>query len=217
MKQFLTLSVMTMLLAVLVNSCSPTQKITSSWVDRDALPEDSYKKVCVLAIIPKEEMRNKVEEHIVKFIKKRKLDAVKSLDILPDSLAGYRKINKTELAALLEKTGCDGLMTISLLDIKTEDRYTPGSKTVYTPPFSYLYYNDYQSYFSYRNSQTSQPGYMTKETTYYFESNFYDVGSKALLWSFQSDAFAPTDFDTWFSEYSKIMMKELREEGIVRK
>jgi len=57
---------------------------------------------------------------------------------------------------------------------------------------------------------------VTQETTYFFETNFYDTASEDLLWSIQSSAFEPTDLDSWFKGYESLIVDQLQKEGLLK-
>lgn len=201
----------------LLTGCSSSQKITSSWVNTPELSGDSYHNICVVAITPNKKVKEVVEQDMVRFIEKQGGKAVKSSDIFPATLSDDKQKNKEILLKVLKDAGCDGVMTVTRLDVKTEERYVPGSPTVYAPSFKYRYYANYHDYFNYRMPEVSASGYLTRETTYFLESNFYDLKSENILWSIQSNAFDPTSIDDWFKGYSKLLVKQLKQEGLVKR
>ncbi len=201
----------------LLAGCSSSQKITSSWVNTPELSGQPYRNICVVAITPNKKVKGIVEEDMVRFIEKRGGKAVKSIDIFPTTLSDDKQKNKEILLKVLKDAGCDGVLTVTRLDVKTEARYVPGSPTVYAPSYKYRYYANYHDYYNYRMPEVSASGYLTRETTYFLESNFYDLKSEKILWSIQSDAFDPTSVDDWFKGYSKLLVKQLKNEGLLRR
>jgi hypothetical protein len=98
-----------------------------------------------------------------------------------------------------------------VLNVET---YHPG--TAYYP-MNYGYYGSYYGYYNYYYPQIYSPGYYSSDKTYYIETNFYDMESDQLLWSIQSEAYNPTNIDTWFDRYSYDLLNELKEEGLITK
>jgi hypothetical protein len=212
MKKVFSLSVIIM--AALLISCS-SQKITSSYINQDAQAKGPFNKICVIALVPNTTQKIAVENKMAELIKSRGTNAVESSTILPMQIAN-EVISREELVEKLKAESCDAVLTISELDVRTEERYVPGAAPMPLPPYRYRYYNNYYSYYSYRYNQIYEPGYVTRQTTYFFENNFYDLESGELLWSIQSSAFEPSDIDSWFEEYSSLIIKELKKEDLLK-
>jgi hypothetical protein len=61
------------------------------------------------------------------------------------------------------------------------------------------------------------PGYVSVNTRFFWESNLYDVSSKKLLYSVQSETFNPSSAADMGKAYSRIVVKNMTKEGIVAK
>jgi hypothetical protein len=61
------------------------------------------------------------------------------------------------------------------------------------------------------------PGYYVMDQTYYVESNFYDIASGQLLYSVQSAAFNPSSLETWFKEYSRMLINQMKTDQLITK
>jgi hypothetical protein len=201
-------------LAVMVPGCSPTQKITGSWVNREALPKGPYKSIYLLVISQDNEANRIVEDLLAKRIESRGPKAVKSSDFFPLNITASKRVSKEKMDEAIRKSGCDAIMTIALLDVRTEQHYVPG--TVYAP-MSYGFYSGYYGYYNYYYPQVYSPGYYTSEKVYYLESNFYDIASDQLIWSVQSETYEPTGLKSWFQGYSYMLINHLKKEGIIKK
>jgi hypothetical protein len=127
-------------------------------------------------------------------------------------MAVSENFTREQLTEVIKKTGCDAVFVIALLDVKTVETYQPG--TAYYP-MTYGMYGSYYGYYNYYYPQVYSPGYYTTDKTYYIESNFYDVEEDKLLWSIQSEAYNPSDLDSWFDRYSYDLLNELRNEGLI--
>jgi hypothetical protein len=53
-----------LLLATLVSACSPSQKVTSYWVNKDAIPKEPFKTIYIMAITKNENMQPAVENEL---------------------------------------------------------------------------------------------------------------------------------------------------------
>jgi hypothetical protein len=200
-------------LAIIITGCAPTQSITSSWVNREALPKGPYKKVLVMVISDNKEANRTVEDMMAKKLTKKDRVAVKSSDIFPPNSSFTNESSREQIAEAISKNGCDGILTLALLDVKTTQVYQPG--TAYYP-MTYGYYGSYYGYHSYYYPQVYSPGYYTTEKSYYVESNFYDIATDALIWSVQSVAYNPTGLNDWFQNYSYMLINHLKKEGIIK-
>jgi hypothetical protein len=201
------------ILAILFSACSSSQKITSSWVNRDLLPKGPYKSIFILVITQNDATNFVVEDDMSKVIKARGVKTVKSTSIFIPNFLATGGISKEDLANAIKKAGCDAVFTIALLDTKTDQRYQQG--TAYSP-MGYGFYGSYYGYYNYYSPRVYSPGYYTTDKTYYIESNFYDLVSDQLLWSIQSEAYNPANLDSWFKSYSKQLLYQLKKEGLIK-
>ena len=203
-----------LLLALLISGCAPTQKITGSWVNREALPKTPYKSIFIVVISQNNEANRMVEDMMAKKLESRGRITVKSSDFFPINITSTKRVSKEQMDAAIVKSGCDAVLTLALLDVRTEHYYQQGA--VYAP-MSYGFYGSYYGYYNYYYPQVYAPGYYTSEKVYYLESNFYDLSSNSLLWSVQSTAYEPTGLKSWFQGYSYMLLNHLKKEGLIKK
>ena len=200
--------------SLLVHGCSPTQNITGSWVNREALPKGPYKSIFILVISQNNEANRIVEDMMAKKLESRGSKAVKSSDFFPLNISATKRISKEQMDAAINKSGCDAVFTIALLDVKTEHHYQPG--TAYYP-MTYGFYGSYYGYYNYHYPAVYSPGYYTTEKVYYLESNFYDLAADKLIWSVQSETYEPAGLKSWFQGYSYMLINHLKKEGLIKK
>jgi hypothetical protein len=203
------------MLSFLMSACTPSQKITGSWVNREALPKGPYKSIFVAAITQNSSAKYIVEDQLSKLLTSRGKKVVKSNDIFPPDLSDSPLITRDQLANAIKRTGCEAVFVIALMDTKTEERYHQG--TSYDPMSHYDYYRSYYGYYSYRYPQVYEPGYYTTDKTYFLETNFYDVATDQLLWSIQSNAYNPSDLESMFKTYSGLIIAQLKKEQLITK
>jgi hypothetical protein len=204
-----------LLLSVILSSCGPSQKITGSWINREALPKGPFKSVFVLVISQNTEANYEVEYQMAKVFNSRGVKAVKSTDKFPPKFSVTRDLSKEQLAESIKKYGCDAVFTIALLDTKSETRYQPGAAPYYPAGFGYT--SNYYGYYNYNYSQVYSPGYYSTSKTYYLECNFYDMTSDLLLFSIQSEATSPKDLTSMFKSYSYMILNHLKKEKVITK
>ena len=84
----------------------------------------------------------------------------------------------------------------------------------YRPSYGYSYgmYNYYPSVHSYVN----QPGYYTTHDDVKLETNLYEVNTAELVWSAQSRSFAPESAKEVIDELVKLVIKDLKEKGLIK-
>jgi hypothetical protein len=216
-----------LIFSLILSACAPSQEISRTWVDREALPKVPYKSVFVIALV---QQKNKaiVESKVAKVMASRGFKVVKSTDVMPvikQTEAG--KINKEALVNSIRENNCEALYVIAVKDIKTEKIYgkvdAPSevpTHQIWDPvieytPMEFGYYGIYYNYMSDYQEQKYSVNEYAIDRTYFMESNLYDVASEKLIWSIQSKAFNPEDLDSFFKGYSKLLRNHLKEKGLV--
>ncbi|MFV0377430.1 MAG: hypothetical protein ACK5JD_09030 [Mangrovibacterium sp.] len=207
------------MIAFVLQACSPSQKITGSYVNQEALPYEPFKSVCVGALVPDQKVKAKIETQMVELIQRKRKDikAYTSGQLVSEKLLSQASLSKGEWADVLTKNQVEAMLTIVLQDVKTESRYDPAGKEAYNPSFSYIYYDSYSRYYSFHSNTEAGLPVLETEKTYFVETNFYRVADEKLLWSIQSESFNPESFDVFFDGYSKTLLKELEDKGLILK
>ena len=201
------------LLLVLLSACTPPQQVLSSWVNREALPKQPYKSVFVMSLTREWQNRLYIENEMAKLIVSRGQKAVKSSDVLTPAFMGADSLTSEILVKAVKQSGCEAVIILALLDIKTEESYQP-ERTFYPTA---AYYGSYGRYYGHYYYEETEPGYITQNLTYFIETNFYDAATEKHLYSIQSDAYNPTDLKSFFKDYSKMLLKQLNKEGVLKK
>ena len=201
-----------LLFALMFAGCGPSQRITNSWINPEARSKGPYQSIFVIVLSPSNATSFSVEDRMAALIAGRGQKVVVSSGVFPPNLSISENFTREQMAEAIRKTGCDAVFVIALLDVKTEEYYQPG-RAYY--PMSYGMYGSYYGYYNYYYPQVYSPGYYTTNKTYYIESNFYDLEEDLLLWSIQSEAYNPSSLDSWFDTYSRDLLNELKEEGLI--
>jgi len=202
------------LLAVLVQACGPSQKITSYWANKEAMPEVPYKTIYIMAITQNENMQPAVENELADVLISRGHKVMMNSQIYPPSFSAVKQLSKEQLAETIANTGSEAVITLAVLDTKTETTYNQG---VNYAPMNYGYYGSYYGYYNYYYPVVYSPGYYSENKTYYIETNFFDVKTDQLLWSIHSTATNPSNLDSFFKEYASTILNKLRQEGLIAK
>jgi len=202
-------------IAMVFAACKTPQKVTSTWVNKEALPKGPYNSIMVIVMAKDISAKFALEKQLADLFRSRGKKVVESGDVFPPSLAGNSKNSREVLKAAIARTGCDAVFTAAVLDVKTETSYQEAS---YLSPVSmYDFYGNYGSYYAYRLDQVYEPGYYTEDKTYFLETNFYDLKDDLLLWSIQSTACNPNDLEKFFKEYSTVILTELKKQKLIVK
>lgn len=193
------------LLATLLLSGCSTSKITSTWKSTEVTARP-YNKILVLGLILESDRRlqENMENHLVGDLIGQGYHAVSSLQEYGPKV--FDKMNENEALAKIAGSGIDAVLTIVLLDKQKERKYVPG----------HLYYSPYGSYYSrfwnYRSTlyqRIYEPGYYVTETKYFWESNLYDMKTQQLVYSVQTQSFAPSSSETMGHEYGQLIVKNM--------
>jgi len=201
-------------IAILLSACQPSQKIVTSWINPEARGKEPYKSIFVMVLAENMSTTFDIEDHMAQTLAERGNKPVISSSIFPPNFSLSENFTREQMGEAIKKAGCDAVFTIAVLDVLKVETYQPG--TAYYP-MNYGIYGSYHGYYSYYYPHVYSPGYYHTDKTYYIETNFFDLESDQLLWSIQSEASNPTSIDSWFKEYSYILLKELKKEGLITK
>lgn len=229
---------------VLLTSCSPSSKLTSSWTPEKAAGK-SYSKIGIMVLSPKTTNRLASEDVIVNHFKEKNVTAAPTYDVFP--LAGKMEMPVDTSAASKElmnefkqnvrKHKFDALMMVTLIDKKKEQRYVQGMSVGvgvggYYGGGSYYgnnYYGNnipyagsgyagqsgYASYYSYNMGHMYEPGYYVEDVTYYIEFTLYDVATEKLLWAGQTKTENYSSINRERDLLAGIAVNEILKRGVV--
>lgn len=201
--------------SIIFYSCGSGQRVTNSWVNKDAFKGQKYNKIFIAALTENQTAKKIVEDDLANAVTQEGFVAIKSYTVFPQKFSGS-KPSKEDLVKKIRELGCDGIFAVSLLDSKTESRYVPGT-VMYDPYPHYPYYRGFGYYYSYWAPTVYSPGYYTTDHTYYIEGNLFDAKSEDILWSVQSESYNPSDLDHFSENYSKLIISQLYKDGLLGK
>ena len=205
-------NMMIMISVLTLSGCGPSQRITNSWINPEAGSKGPFSSIFVIVLSPSNATSFSVEDRLAGIITSRGQKVVVSSAVFPPNLTISENFTREDMAAAIARTGCDAVLTVAQLDVKTVESYHPGSAYY---PMSYGMYGSYYGYYNYYYPQIYRPGYYSTDRTYYIETNFYDLAEDRLLWSIQSEAYNPTSLDSWFDRYASDLLNELEKEGLI--
>lgn len=190
-------------------SCSPSSQITGAWKNPKSAIQ--YSNILVAAMTNSIEAKSTVENNMVASLVGKGVMVSKSLDVFPPNFG--KDITKEEMMSKIRQRGSDAILTVTLVDKKTESRYIPGSYG-YAPV---LTYNRFWGYYTYwYPTMYSNPGYYSQDRIYYMETNLYDTQTEELIWSAQSETYNPKNLSGFSQELANIIANKLEKDGIIR-
>ena len=210
-------------LTVSLFACGPTQKITTSWVNPDK-PAKKYTAVFVAALIESNPVKYALEADLGAAAKKRGFNVVKGYEIFPPNFNKENMRDRDLALKLIRDKGCDVILSIAVIDQKSETYYQPGAVSVgvgygyhpyggYGPYGSYgAYGTGFYGYYNYWQPTLYSPGYWTTDKTYFIEANAYDAETQQLIWSVQSKADNPSGIEKSSREYTEMLFEQFDKE-----
>ena len=197
------------ILLVLV-SCGSVTDITGYW-NEESYVGKQYKKIAVLAITNSIENRNIVESKFTEKLITNGYQAIKGSNLLSPEV--IKRKNEAEIEAILKKANVDGVLVLSLLDVKETEHYVPGTTNYYPR----TYYNHYYNYYYHSYDRVYTEGYYAKSTQVYLESNFYNISDEKLVSTMQTETIDPTNVADLAESFSKTIVKFMIENKIITK
>jgi hypothetical protein len=207
-------SFMAYLLAILLWACTPTTRITGTWKSPEAANQQ-YKKVAVAALTDNVRAREKVENDMQAQLQMHGVTVVKSIDMFPPTVSSKSGPDVNLLMEKLKDEGFDGIMTVALIDEKTETRYVGGNYN-YTPVTRFGWYGRFRGYYTYWYPTLYDPGYYTEEKVYFLETNLYNEATENLVWSAQSQSYSPASLRKASENLAEITVNKLAQDGLIK-
>lgn len=188
--------------------------VMHSWKATVAVPAQ-FNKILVVGVFKNSErnLRNQMESHLKNDLVDLGYNAVGSMDEYGPK--AFEEMNEDEVIKKINNSGVDAVVTIVLLDRKREKYYVPGR--VYYSPYYNMHYRRFYGYYGVMYDRIYSPGYYQTTTRYFWESNFYDMRTKELLYSIQTESFDPSDADKLAHQYGKVIINDMERNGIIRK
>lgn len=194
----------------LIAGCNNTF-VTHSWKSENYFSK-KYKNILVIALsaLKDRTLREELENHVVNHLQTMQVEAIPSIQCYGPKK--FERIQEDSILNLIEKDGLEGILTIAILNKKKEKYYVPG-RVYYTPYF--IYHNHFRSYYNTIYERIEEPGYYAETTDYFFETNVYDIETKNLIYSSQSKSFNPSSIHALAKSYSKSIIIDLVNKGIL--
>jgi hypothetical protein len=197
----------------MATSCATTKtKLKNVWRDSDYAGK--IKKVLVIGVIKRPEIKRFFELEMAQQLEVSGIDAIAGNLVLPHDKAA----DKDLIVSRLKELDVDGVLIARLISRKTVEQYNPGAvshgSAYYAPP---AHYRGMHSYYSRSYGAVYSPGYMVENEVVIVETNLYDAGSEQLVWSALSETFVEGNSDKLIREFVQIMIKDLFKKELLGK
>jgi hypothetical protein len=197
---------------LLVLACN-SSKMTYSWKMNQTVSHD-FKKIMVVALDnhpERSDVKASMEEHLVEDLKSKGYEAVSAMrEIGPKSFVG---VSEKQALEQLQNKGADAVLTIVLLDKKRERYYVPG-RVQYSPYI--IYQRRFWGYYSTIYDRIYTPGYYMDDTRYFWESSLYDLKTKELVYTAQTESFDPASATQMAHEYGLLIVSDLMHSNVLK-
>ena len=194
------------LCALLLSSCTNT-KITSVWMDSNKAGT-SFNDLLIIGIANEEHNRRLFEEEFTTQLKAVGVESEVSYTVLPQGT----DINPETVTAAIDGKGVDAIIVTHLVAVEQETVYRQSMD--YRP--AYGYYNGFYDYYPHVHSYVQQPGYYTTHDVVKLETNLYEAASGELVWTAQSQSFAPESAKEVIDELVQLVITDLQEKGLIK-
>lgn len=206
---FILIAVVTLLF-----SCKPSQRIMTSWVNPER-PDKKYSSVFVAALLQQNDIKFAIEDDLGAAAKKKGFNVVKGYEIFPPNFNKDNMRDKEVALNAIRKKGCDVILTIAVVDTKSETRYVSNSVS-FSPYAGYGGYGPYgggfYGYYSYYQPYVYESGYYETKKTYFLEATAFDMETQAIIWQVQSKAQKIKDVEKSSKEYTELLMDQFEKD-----
>jgi hypothetical protein len=191
-------------------------------------PANTYSKLAIIVISPRESVRANLEEAIATEFRTRGIKAVSTFTMFP--LANRIQemdldISQEEMDAAIRKKiqsrEIDGLMLVALLNTEKETRYVQGpSLSVGAPTVIYdspIYNQPYSGYYTYAMATVYGKGYYETNSTFFVEANMYDTSTEELFYTGQISLKNPSKLGADSEKFAEIIVEDVLRKKAVAK
>jgi len=201
---------------ILVAGCSSANKtvITGAWNNPDPEIED-FRKILILGIGASQSSVAVVEQTVADELATVGFNAVTSTQNFTQQELSAMRDDQDLAKKRLEEIGVDGILVMSVLDVKEETYYVPGT-TSYYPTASYPYYGGYYGYWGRTYTTVSSPGYYEQTVSIFLESNLYDIETENLVWSAQSKTQDPSSVQALADNFARVLVDEMIKGKVIK-
>ncbi|MFC1829885.1 hypothetical protein ACFL0O_09755 [Thermodesulfobacteriota bacterium] len=194
-----------------VSACATT-KLTETWKDK-SYTGGSLKSVMVLGVTQNPKTRRMFEDAFSNQFKSRGVEAIASLDAIPDDMEmtlDNVKSHKEIIKSAAAIKGMETVLVTHLAGVDEKEEYHPASHDPMSPGIG-----DFGSFYADAFTATYTPGRYVTKRYLRLASNLYDVETEKLIWFAQSQTVDPKSANEMIEALGKAVMKSLRENKLI--
>jgi hypothetical protein len=209
------LSILGLTAALFAAGCSTANRtvITGAW-DNPDYPVKEFNKILVLGISQNQSARAVVEQTVADELAAEGFTTVTATQSFSVSELEEMKGNRDLAHSRLSEIGVDGILIMSVLDVKEDRYYVPGTVS-YHPTMAYPYYGGYYGYWGATYTTVYSPGYYEESVNVFLESNIYSLDNDILVWSAQSQTEDPSSVQALAENYARVLVDEIIKNKVI--
>jgi len=202
---------LTLTFALILSSCANT-KFTKQWVDED-FDGEPFDDILVLVVADKMGNRQDAENYIVEKLGESGIDAMPSYDILPKT----QTIDREAVGKAIEGLQLDAVIVMFASGVTEEEYYVPTRRFgVYAGyGYNHAHYGSFYDYYPHAMTYVYIPGYDNRHYVVALETSLFDLDTGNMVWSGQSNTFAPESVDDIIHNITLLMIRELKNKSII--
>ena len=196
---------------VCVALASAKSKLLMSWKNPNYNGGKKFQRVLALGLSEKTTIRADFEDALAGQLSETGVEAIPGNTVLlrPEST----KLDLNYLRTQIKENKIEAVVVSRLIKVENTVTYVPGS----TYALPYPYYNTFYGYYGTVYSMVSSPDYLRKEKKVRIETNLYVISSPdgELAWTGITDTFNPSNVDKAIKELVKLVVKQMRSDGVL--
>jgi len=202
---------LTLTFALILSSCANT-KFTKQWVDED-FDREPFDDILVLVVADKMGNRQDAENYIVEKLGESGIDAMPSYDILPKT----QTIDREAVGKAIDGLQLDAVIVMFASGVTEEEYYVPTRRFGVYAGYGYDHgqYGSFYDYYPHAMTYVYIPGYDNRHYVVALETSLFDLDTGNMVWSGQSNTFAPESVDDIIHNITLLMIRELKNKSII--
>ena len=199
-------------LAAVLSSCANT-KFTKQWVNEE-FNQQPFDDILVLVVADKMGNRQDAENYIVEKLGEGGIDAMPSFDILPKT----ETIDRDAVGKAIDGLQLDAVIVMYATGITEDEYFVPARRFgVYSGyGYGHAHYGSFYNYYPHAFTYVYIPGYDNTHYVVTLETSLFDLNTGDMIWSGQSNTFAPESVDDVIHNITVLTIKELKQKGIIK-
>jgi hypothetical protein len=203
------------------DGCKTTKSsigVVGSWVNKQKISDTPRTSVFIIVLTENLNTRTTLEMDLANAAKANGIKAVQSLAVFGPVVTTKDPAVFAALMRKIKEKECETILTVALVDAKSETKYNPATSINYDPLMYYGgYYSSFSGYYAYSINNFYSPGYYSTKSTYYLETNLYDANDGGILFSVQTKALNPPQIEQASKKFTETLIDELKRNDLLRK